>query len=113
MNVSFESISQTCVTFRTTEAALTGKVVKITDNATVGTCADGERFCGAAVSVRDGVCAVVIGGYVELPYTGTAPAVGYTGLSANGTGGVKADAEGHTYLVVQVDESTMTAGLFL
>jgi len=113
MNVSFEAISQTCVTFQTAEEALEGKVVKITANAAVGACADGERFCGVAGSVRGGIAAVVTGGYVELPYTGSAPAVGYTGLSANGTGGVKVDEEGHKYLIAQVDESTMTAGLFL
>ena len=50
---------------------------------------------------------VAQGQMVKISSTGTAPALGWSGLSANGSGGVKADASGHEYLVVNVEESTM------
>ena len=49
----------------------------------------------------------MLGGTVTAAYTGTAPALGWSGLSANGSGGVKADASGREYLGVNVEESTM------
>ena len=54
------------------------------------------------------------GGYVELPYTGTAPAVGYALLAADGKGGVRTAASGgRSCLVVHVDTAEKKIGLFL
>ncbi len=108
MNISYEGIGQWAATFACTSAA-EGQVVKVDGSGTVAMCGDGEEFCGVVVSVsRDGqACAVALGGMVTVPYTGTAPALGWSGLSGNGTGGVKA-AEGRDYLVLAVDAAAQT-----
>jgi len=73
-------------------------------------CSGGEDFCGTVCSVgRDGkVCSVVLGGLVRLPFSGTAPGLGWTALAADGQGGVTAGS-GREYLVVDVDEAGKTA----
>ena len=109
MNYSYEGIGQWCATFAGSQAE-EGQVVKLTAGKTVGPCAAGDGFCGVVQSVsRDGeACTVALGGMVRVNYTGTAPALGWSGLSADGSGGVKADSAGRSYLVVDVDESDKT-----
>ena len=108
MKVSFEGIGQWSATFACTDVQ-EGQVVKISGNGEVGKCVDGEAFCGVVnVMGRDGLaCGVVLGGMVSVPYTGSAPALGWSGVSANGEGGVKADGAGQKVLVTAVDESAM------
>ena len=51
---------------------------------------------------------------VTAGYSGdSVPALGWTGLSADGSGGVKAAAGGRSYLVVDVDESGKTVTFVL
>jgi len=108
MKISYEGIGQWASTFACSNVA-EGQVVKISGNGEVAPCADGDKFCGTVISVgRDKqACAVAMGGMVTVPYTGSAPALGWTGLAGDGNGGVKA-ADGHDYMVVDVDESGMT-----
>ena len=108
MKNSYEGIGQWAATFACSNVA-EGQVVKISGNGEVTACADGDKFCGVVISVgRDGkACAVAMGGMVNVPYTGTATALGWTGLAADGNGGVKA-AEGREYMVVDVDENGQT-----
>ena len=104
--VSFEGIGQWSATFACA-GVREGQAVKVSGSGEVTKCADGDRFCGVVNTVgRDGeACGVALGGMVSVPYTGSAPAVGWTGLSADGEGGVKADGAGEKYLVAVVDES--------
>ena len=112
--VSFEGIGQWSATFACTDVQ-EGQVVKISGNGEVGKCADGEAFCGVVNTVgRDGeACGVVLGGMVTVPYTGSAPALGWSGLAADGNGGVKADSAGAEVLVAAVDESAMNVTFVL
>ena len=112
--VSFEGIGQWSATFAC-QNVQEGQVVKISGSGEVGKCGSGEGFCGVVNTVgRDGAaCGVVLGGMVCVPYTGTAPALGRTGLSANGAGGVKADGAGEKYLVVAVDQSDLSVTFVL
>ena len=114
MGISFEGIGQWAATFACGETAV-GQVVKVSGSGEVAACADGDSFCGVVVFVaRDGeACSVALGGMVQVAYTGTAPALGWSGLSANGTGGVKADSVGHSYLVVDVDSTGGTVTFVL
>ena len=70
---------------------------------------------GMVVSVgRDGgACAVALGGMVTASYTGTAPALGWSDLQADGSGGVKTASGGRSYLVADVDESGKTVTFVL
>ncbi|WP_295583054.1 hypothetical protein [uncultured Oscillibacter sp.] len=115
MRVSYEGIGQWAATFTCAQAA-EGEVVKISGSGAVSPCGDGDGFCGMVVSVgRDGgACAVALGGMVTAGYSGdSVPALGWTGLSADGSGGVKAAAGGRSYLVVDVDESGKTVTFVL
>ncbi len=114
MAISFNAIGQSHVSFSAAESAKAGQVCKLTANGTVGACAEGESFCGVVTDVRGGVAAVTMSGFVELPYTGTAPAVGYQTLAADSAGGVKTvTTGGRSLLVVQVDSANGTVGVFL
>ena len=104
MKLSYEGIGAWSATFAAKQD-MSGQVVKITTADTVEPCADGNAFCGVAGPERNGVCAVQMSGFAEVPYTGSAPAVGKTTLSANGSGGVKADPSGAAFWVVSVDKT--------
>ena len=88
-NFSFEDIGAVTATFATGEGVKGGQVVKVTGNGTVGPCEDGDAFCGVALEPRKGGCGVQVKGFAAVPATGTL-ALGWTGLVADGKGGVRA-----------------------
>ncbi len=123
MSVSFEGVGQVCATFlggKLTE----GQVVKLTGNGTVGACAAGDSFIGAAICCKDDACTVQVGGFVTVSYSGTAPTAGWCVLTADGNGGVKAAAaseaaedevaeSGRMLPVVAVDTTAKTVTILL
>ena len=111
MSLSFHGIGQVCATFLGTGTE--GQVVKLSGSGTVAPCAAGDSFCGAAVCVKDDACCVQVAGFVTVPYSSAAPSVGYAALSADGSGGVKADENGREYLVVGADEDAGTVTILL
>ena len=114
MNVSLNGFRESTVTFETKETLAAGTPVKLTANGMVGPCADGDEFCGVAANERCGFAAVQLGGYVLLPYDGTAPAVGYQNFRAAAGGKIKtAESGGRSLLVTDVDETAKTCGLIL
>lgn len=106
MNISYEGIGHMAVTFPAGSCAA-GQVCKL-DSSGCAACSAGERFCGVVETLNGSQAGVQIHGFVTVGYTGTAPAAGYAGLSANGSGGVKADSAAHTYLVAAVDTANAT-----
>ena len=110
MKISFEGIGQWSATFACGGEVAEGQMVKVSGSGEVSACAAGDKFCGIAeVVARDGAaCAVILGGMVTASYTGTAPATGWGNLSANGSGGVKTDSNGGSYLIVDVDTAAKT-----
>lgn len=118
MKLSYEGIGQWAATFACDDLA-EGELVKVSANGTVAACAAADDFCGMVLSVGRGgdACAVALGGMVTAGYTvpaeGAAPALGWSGLSADGEGGVQADADGSTYLVVDVDTTAKTVTFVL
>jgi hypothetical protein len=106
MSVSFGGFNMNTATFKTTEEITAGTPVKMTESATVAPCADGEEFIGFAVNCDGKYASVQLSGAVTVPYTSTAPEVGYTDLAA-AEGGVKSGA-GREYLVLAVDENAAT-----
>jgi hypothetical protein len=116
MKLSYDSIGQWCATFACSGSVAEGGMVKLSGNSTVSACADGDAFAGVAAAVdRSGdACSVALGGMVTAPYSGaSAPAVGWTGLSADGSGGVRTDAAGRSRLVICVDASAHTVTFVL
>ena len=110
MNISFEGIGQMGVTFAAAGEVKNGEPVKITANGTVSGCSDGDAFIGAAVSAAcDDAVSVIMRGFIKLPYSGASPALGFTALSADGKGGVKAvSTGGREALVVEVNTADTT-----
>ena len=107
MNISYEGIGHIGVTFPA-DNCVVGHVCKMGAEGKVTGCAAGEAFCGMVETAHGDQAGVQIHGFVEAAYTGSAPAMGYVNLSADGSGGVKADANGRAYLVVKVNTTTMT-----
>ncbi len=102
---SFEGIGAVVATFSAGDGVKGGQVVKLTAADTVGTCIDGDGFCGVAMEPRRGGAAVQLKGFAQVPFTGTL-SPGWCDLAANGAGGVRAAASGETgvkALVVSTD----------
>ncbi len=102
--VSFEGIGEVAATFWAEGEVQAGQVVKVSGNAAVKACADGEKFCGVALGSPKGGCvAVQTGGFAQVKCADSAVTVGYVGLAADGQGGVKKAEGGKEYLVVADD----------
>lgn len=108
MKISFEGIGQWAATFACGGELEEGQVVKVSGNGAVGACAEGDSFCGVAMAVDDddGACAVIMGGMVTVPYSGSNPALGWSALCADGIGGVQANTAGRKHQVVDVDTTS-------
>lgn len=110
MNISFEGIGEVIATFLAEEDSEVkpGDVVCLTGNDQVGLGEAGDIPCGVAATVsKDGCVGVQIGGLAEVSYSGSAPAVGWNMLAANGEGGVSVAAPAVAALAESgKDEST-------
>ena len=113
MAISYEEIGAMCVTATAASTAAAGKICKLDTSGRAANCTAGDRFCGLVLHVRGGNAAVQVGGFAQMGYTGNVPAMGYTKLSADGTGGVKGDTAGTEYLVAAVDTVKKTVTILL
>ena len=113
MSVSFGGIGELAATFLTHGTVNAGDAGKMYSDGTVAACEADDEFCGVAINVSDdGHATVQLGGYIVMPYTGTAPSLGYEKLLA-ASGGVAADEDGREYLVAEVNETAATVGFFM
>ena len=115
MKVSFDGIDSQVMTFHNSPAALAvpGDPVAMTAGGTVGLAAADAVFCGICVGGDETYSAVQVRGVITVPYTGTAPAVGYAKLASGGTGKVAAKTAGREYLVLVVDTTAKTVTFVL
>ena len=113
MSIAWQGSGQGCGTVRGGTGG-EGELVKVRGGGTGAACGDGDRFCGVAVCKKDDACAVQVAGFVTVGYTGTVPAVGWSALAANGSGGVKSvSTGGQTLLVVDADTTAKTVTILL
>ena len=117
MSISYQGIGEWCATFKRGADVSEDTVVKTGAENTAEKCGAEDAFCGVVRSVaRDGkACSVQLGGIVRLRYSGdTAPAAGYSKLTADGTGGVSVNAaKGREYLILNVDSMEKTVDIKL
>lgn len=114
MTYTLNGFDTKAVTLKHDETFDVGAAVMLTDAYTVSMPASGNPFCGVCTEVRGDYATVVLGGYVKVKYTGTAPTVGYQKLSADGKGNVKADTtNGREHLVLSVDSNNSTVEFIL
>ena len=110
MSISLEGIGQVLATLKVADGTAEGAVVTVTAENTVGKAAENGKFCGVLVRDEgDGVGAVQLE-VVTVSYSDTAPAVGYSLLAGDGSGGVKTVTSGGvSCLVLSVDAASGTA----
>lgn len=113
MKVSFEGVGGQVLSFGKAEGVNKGSLVKIGANASVSACAAGNKFAGVCINADGSFAEVQTAGYVELGYTGTAPALGYANLVAANANAVKADSTGREYLVIKVDTAAARVGFII
>lgn len=113
MSVSFQGTAELVLSFEEGASVTDGAPVVIGANHQVVDATAGALFAGVALHSRRGVSAVQLKGYVELPYSATAPALGWVEMVADGDGGVKTAADGLRVLVISVDTADQTVGLYL
>ena len=113
MKVELNGFGEKMVTFEAVQGTAAGMPIMMSANGEVAPCAAGKLFCGIAGNVRGEFAAVQLSGYVKVPYSGTAPAVGYQAFSGDGAGKVKVDSAGRQLLVVDVDTATAVCGIIL
>lgn len=113
--LDYNGINQTILSFTAGSGCEEGKLCRLSGSAMVKGCSEGEAFHGLVQRIYPGnLSGVVLRGVVRVSYSGTAPAVGWTKLAADGNGGVKADSEsGREYLVLKVDKSAGTTEIYL
>ena len=108
MKLSANGFLQAVLTMQSDEPIAAGTPVKLADNFTVEAGGSGDAFCGVVCTSRDTICGVQLRGSVCLPYSGTAPEVGYAVLVCDGEGGVTAAEGGTNVLVLAVDTDAET-----
>lgn len=113
MNISYEGIDQVCITMRKKGEIKVGDACSAEGNNTVAISADEQLITGVAAAVRGEYVSVIIRGIVTLPYTGSAPGVGYCPLVGDGNGGVKYLLDGINYHVLEVNTSAHTVTFIL
>lgn len=100
--ISFEDIGAVVATCQVEEGVRGGEVVKLTDNAKVGSCAAGDKFCGMAMQPRGAIAGVQFKGFMTVACTGEL-IPGWATLAADGSGGVKNAESGVPALVIAMN----------
>ena len=116
MSISFKGYGENALTFNA-ELTKAGVPVVINGNYMVSTAAAENDFVGITYSANGEYASVIVDGYVEATYTGNAPALGYSYIVANGSGGVKVPASGttskHIVRVIKIDPDNKIVGFIL
>ena len=113
MSISFKGFNEQVITFRTESELEAGTLVKVSGSATVAAATSGEDFIGIVVCTHGDIAAVQVGGYVSLPYSGSAPTLGTASIAPADSKTVTASDSGKTVTVVELDTENSTAGILL
>ena len=112
-SISMQGIGAQCLTAKKGAAATAGYPCQFSANDTVADAEKNGSISGVVAGVRGDLVTVQYRGFVTLPYSGTAPSVGYGILAADGAGGVKGAQSGESYLIVNVDTTAKTVCVLL
>ena len=104
MNVSYEGIGYLAVTMPA-DGCYVGDICGLSTEGAATICSAGSQFIGVVEAMEGDYAAVQVEGVVKVFYSGNTPLLGYSKLSANGVGGVRADSQGREYLVLEVDQA--------
>lgn len=92
-----------------------GNLVKMKSSNTVTKCEANEDFIGICVSAKCGYASILIGGYVELPYSQNISACGYKNIVAYDEKSVMItdDNKGKQRLIINYDDKNKKVGFIL
>lgn len=115
MGISFHGFHAKVITFYAGESCEVGKAVTISEDGEAVKAANNGRFIGICTSLRNGVAGVQVEGYVELPYSGTAPKHGVNRLicAANDCLAASSDDMAQYYKILKVDTDNKIVGFIL
>lgn len=113
MAISFDSIGQECVTVTSNNTISENIPCKFSSSRTVSACADGNAIHGICIRQEGSLVTLQIKGFVTLPYSGSAPTVGFCSLAAAASGKVKKLENAKEYLVVDVNTTNSTVTFLL
>lgn len=111
--VSMEGIGNQTITFCFDREPTPGYPCAMLSNNRICDATADTAFIGVTQRNYNGYASIQTAGYVELPYTGTVPALGWATLVSAGDGAVKTAETGTRCLVVMVDKKSSKVGLFL
>lgn len=114
--ISFEGFNNQYATFIAEEGMTSGTPVLFDEGNACYEAQDGDAFTGICTETRNGLATVLLQGYYEIKYSGTAPGYGYQRLIANGAAGVKlaGDEDEVPFVrVLKVDGDKKTVGFIL
>lgn len=112
MSISYNGFNTKVLTFEGKNIS-TDCPVQINNDGTIKNAVSNADFIGVCVSKNGDFAGVQLEGYVEVSYSGTAPAYGYATLAADGNGGVKASDDGISHLVIKLDTVNHIVGIIL
>lgn len=114
-NISYRGFNSSALTFESEAEFTKGEPVGISTSGACAPAGSGDLFIGICVSVRDNLITAQMEGYVEVPYSSTAPNCGWGKLCADGNGGVKVSSEAAAplYRIIEVDTVNKTVGFIL
>lgn len=114
MSVSINGFAEEIITLKITGSAVKGAPVSISANLTAAPSGADELFAGILTAApKGGHAGIQVRGYAKAPYSGDAPALGYTALAADGSGNVKTASSGPLRLVLEVNPTKQTVGFLL
>lgn len=114
MSISFKGFNEQVLTFNTSAELDAGTLVKMNGSGTVAPCASGDKIMGVVLACRNNIASVQVGGYISLPYSGTAPTPGYCGICAADSTKIKTDnSAGKLLAVLETDTTASVAGILL
>ena len=103
MAVLFNAINENFITLKVDGRAQKDEPVTLVSNETAKACSEGESIIGIVKNVHNGYATVQISGVLTMPYTGTAPTVGFAAIDADGKNGAKLASSGRNVMVISVD----------
>ncbi len=112
MKVCFNGIGQQVVTFADSGCEK-GKLCKVSDGGAVAPCGGNDVFAGLVLYTDGNWADVQLKGYITVPYSGTAPTPGWCEMAGDGSGGASVFQGGRSCLVVEVDTTAETVGMFI
>lgn len=114
-NISYKGFNSGALTFKSSGEFTKGRLVSFDSNGNCVMASTNSTFVGVCVAVRDGIITAQVEGYVEVPYSGSAPSYGWNRLTTglNSAAKTSTDAEVPFYRVIKIDTANKIIGIIL